>query len=345
MEQGINQLREQWLGHKKAREQLLLNAIRTTDEWIGSLQDPELGSVGSKFLDCVQKSGCLEEIDIRYRGIATYTSFSLSGPKAFTNKLTYGPAAEEDLANLFPSKVHEAAHALQKMKSAALHASPFNRNTHIIICPRDWITLEERCEQDSYIKQAWFSSLLAENLPEIRNMSAFDALPVEAFEKIRQSSANIAEAVVEAARQSLARSYYSDNLDSEYRFKHFYQDLALDNFDAGMKTRRDKGESNFIFVRLEPEDIAAIGASFGPNSFGESMLLPEFAAQPVMLEKTREKLQNLNQKLGISDENALPTLGEILQTLGMSREDFIAASYGRSSAPVPANANVLAPTL
>lgn len=320
--------------HKKAREDFLDNAIKTAAEWIGNLTDPELGDIGRQFLELAEKSGCKQKIDIFFTScLADYCSFSYN-PRGFVNEITYGPGAEESLARLFSAKVHETTHALQKMNSAALHASPFNPETKIIICPRDWVSLEERCEQDSYTKQAYFNSLLAQFLPEVRDTTRGDALSVEDFEKIRAAAPNICEALIEAARQALAKSFYSDNPGSEYRFKNSIQDQALKNYEAGIKKRRDCGESGWKFVRLEPEDIAAIGASCGPNIFGQNGFLPEFLNKPVMLPKAQTKLAEIDKSCGITDADALPTLTEALKETGMTREQFIAQAY-KKNPPLP----------
>ena len=251
--------------HTKAREDFLSNAIRTASDWIGRLIDPELGDIGKLFLTEARKSGCKQEIDIYFdNGLAEYSSFSYV--RGFRNMITYGPGAEESLARLFSAMVHETTHALQKMKTAALHASPFNPDTKIIICPRDWVMLEERCEQDSYTKQAYFNSLLAKVLPEVFDTTRRDALSVAEFNKIRGDAPGIGAALIQAARQVLSKSFWSDAPDSEYRFKNSIQDQALKNYAAGMSQRRKGGEKEWTFVRLEPEDIAAIGASCGPTS-------------------------------------------------------------------------------
>jgi hypothetical protein len=316
--------------HKKAREDFLDNAITTAAEWIGNLTDPELGDIGRQFLDLAEKSGCKQKIDIFFTScLADYCSFSYN-PRGFVNQITYGPGAEESLARLFSAKVHETTHALQKMNSAALHASPFNPDTKIIICPRDWVMLEERCEQDSYTKQAYFNSLLAQFLPEVLETTRWDALSVDDFTKIRDAASGIGEALIEAARQSLAKSFYSDNPASEYRFKNSIQDQALKNYEAGIVKRRSCGESGWKFVRLEPEDIAAIGASCGPNIFGRNGVLPEFLEQPAMLAKTKEKLAELDKSCGITNADQLPTLSEALKEIGLTREQFVAQAYQKS---------------
>lgn len=337
---AIPSLREQWIGHKKAREQLLSNAIQTVDGWIESITDTEVGKVGRLFQQEVSLSGCRHEINIHHGNRAEYVSFSYGHSTGFANHIIYGPSAEEDLSKLFSSKVHEATHALQKMRSAALHASPFNPNTQIVICPGDWIILDERCEQDAYVKQVLFNSLLAKHLPEVRRMTDGDPLSVKTFERIRLDAADINAAVIEAARQALDKSFYWDNPKAEYRFQNHYHDFALKNYEAGMKLRSDNGESDLIFVRLEDEDILAIGDSCGPNSFGNGQLLPEFSAKPKLMKAAQDKLDKIRDQLKLGNEDKLPTLGEILTRLGLTREQFIEASYTR---PVVQSRNIAQP--
>lgn len=326
-------LREQWDSHRKAREQLLHNAIQTVDGWIESITDAELGAIGCQFQQDVALSGCRHEINIHHPNRAEYVSFSYRHSTGFANHIIYGPSAEEDLSKLFSSKVHEATHALQKMQSAALHASPFNPNTQIVICPSDWIVLEERCEQDAYVKQALFNSLLAKQLSEVRRMTDNDPLSVKTFERIRLDASNISNALTEAARQALEKSFYWDNPKAEYRFHHHYHDHALKNYEAGMKLRSDNGESDLIIVRLEDEDILAIGQSCGPNPFGDGQLLPEFTAKAKLMKSAQDKLDGILSTLKIKDESKLPALGEILSRLGLTRRQFIEASYARPLLP------------
>jgi hypothetical protein len=330
---------QQSAAHKKAREDLLSNALRTADAWVGGLTDPELGDIGRQFLELAAKSGVKQEINIFFTScLADYCSFNYD--RGFVNEITYGPAAEESLPKLFSAKVHETTHGLQKMQSAALHASPFNRDTKIIICPRDWVTLEERCEDDSYTKQALFNSLLATFLPEVRDNTKGDALSVEDFEKIRAGAPNIGEALVQAARQALNKSFFWDNPDAEKRFRNNIQAQALKNYEAGIAMRRHEKETGWKFVRLEPEDIAAIGASCGPNIFGQNGVLPEFLKNPVMLPDEQKKLAEIDKSLGITNADQLPTLGEALKEIGMTREEFIARAYKKSqpAQPSPGNA-------
>ena len=333
--------REQSAAHKKAREAFLENALTTARDWIGKIEDPELKDIGRQFLDLAAQSGVKQKIDIFFSScLADYCSFSYK-PRGFVNEITYGPGAEESIAKLFSAMVHETTHALQKMKSAALHASPFNPDTKIIICPRDWVTLEERCEQDAYTKQAFFNSMLAVFLPDICESTKGDAVSAEEFDAIMEAAGNVQDALISAARQSLGKSFYWDNANAEYRFKHNIQDQALRNYQGGVIKRKSCNETGHIYVRLEPEDIAAIGASCGPNVFGrDGVVLPEFLEKPVLLKQTQEKLDDINKQCGITDADQLPTLTQALQQLGMTREQFIAQAYNKqaaAAAPYPDN--------
>ncbi|GEM_PF-860133 len=350
-------LRDEWESHRQARQDLIKNALDTTERWISEASTAAYGMIGRMFDSQFAKTGCTQRIDVKYRGLAHYTSFSLSDTNGgFANRITYGPASVEDLTNLYSSKVHEQTHAIQKMNSAALHASPYNPNTRIIICPRDWVLLQERCEQGAYAMQALFNSILAQSIPETRELSEGDALSVDDFDALRAANHSFADTLVAAARHALDKSFYSDNPDSETRFRNYYQDYALKGFKGALDVRQSKAEEkgtgqtgleNIIFVRAEAEDIAAIGASCGPNVFGEGWTLPEFLNNSPMLPSTRKELDTINARIGIYDENALPTLGEALAMCGMTRADFIAASYAQSStqnmAQNPAAANQNAP--
>lgn len=326
-------LRAQWESHNKAQRDLIRAALDTAQSWIETATDRVWGNIGALFTGEFKSTGCTQNIDVRYRGLAHYTSFSLAKKDGgFINNITYGPPAVEDLAHLYSSMVHEQTHAIQKSKCAALHASPFNPGTRIVICPKDWILLQERCEQGAYTMQALFNSLLAESIPEIKDMSAKDALSVDDFEALRNPAPYFVEAMREIAHKSLDKSFYSDNPNAEKRFRNYYHELSLDGYIAGIDSRL-KDKENIIFVRAEPEDIAAIGDVTGFNLFGYDTPQPEFAAHPKLLAKTAKKLAETNLKLGIADESALPSLSEALAAIGLTRAQFLAASYAAPESP------------
>jgi hypothetical protein len=160
-------------------------------------------------------------------------------------------------------------------------------------------------------------------------MTDNNAMSVKTFEKIRLESKSIEETLTQAALQALDKSFFWDNPQSEYKFKNHYHDFTLRNYANGIAMRRRNGEGDIIFVRLEPEDIYAIGQSCGPNPFGHKELLPAFLEKPVLADEAKEKRDEILKDAGIDDEDSLPTLGETLQRLGLTRKKFIEASYNR----------------
>ncbi len=306
------------------------NSIKAVNARIRTIHDPDLGEIGKKLLKNFNKTNCRESKDMAYDGLAFYSSFSYrEGQKGFVNSITYGAGANDSFTKLFSAKVHEMAHALQIQHCAALRADPFNPDTKIIICPRDWIMLQERCEEDAYVKQALFNSLLAEVIPHLSSVTDKEAFSAVDFKVIRDSSPNIGVAFNRAARQSLSKRFYWDSTDENYySFRNHYQYRTLAGFKAGMNMRRHNNESGFVFVRLTAADIMDVGASFGLNSFsGDPSLTAPFFENSPLRPRAQGLLAELNDSLGIKDENSLPTLTEALAHEGLDKTTFQTKVY------------------
>src|SRR3982751_2982522 len=91
--------------------------------------------------------------------------------------------------------------------------------------------------------------------------------------------------MVEMARFYANRKCYTDNFNNgDYTYPHRVHDSNLRAYSDAMDIRDKLGEKDLIFVRLGPKDreaaIRAIGGSFGPNTFGEDGILPEFMEGP-----------------------------------------------------------------
>ena len=339
-------MRLEFEGYAAAHKEMLAKAVDIVGKWITGLKDPELGDVGEAFTEHFAETECRQEIDPRETYLrAGYTSFRYKkGEEGFINRILYGMKAESDLDALFSARVHESTHAMQKKASVALHGSYANPRTRILICPEDWIMLQERCEQDAFTKQAWFCSLLADDLKEIVSSSSGEPISVPDFLALRKKYGNLPETLVGAARAYMDKRFYTDDGDyDDYKFANAVHDSVLSGYNFAMDVRRKRGES-FTFVRLGPKDreaaVRAIGGSFGPNSFGEGRILPEFLEGPhlrqtpnklVDSKSAQTRLDELNKKLGITDYNALPELSDVLAERGMTLESFIADSYENPS--------------
>ena len=297
-------LKDEWLKHKADRLDFLKQSIDTVDRWIGAIQDPELGTIGADLITAFKASHCRETIDVRYIGLAHYTSYSLNeNSGGFINEIIYGPSAQEDLVRLYSAKVHEATHALQKVYCPALHATPFNRSSNIIICPEDWVKLQILCERDAYTKQALFNSLLARDLEEVADLTKNDPVSVETFNLMRANGAPLADILTQVAEVALEKSFYWDDAASVYQFKDHYQDFILENYDAGISLR--DVNAPIEFVRVDVSDLAAVGINIGPSRFTLAYVQALFDNALDLKPEVQDSLNALNSRLGITDKRQL----------------------------------------
>jgi hypothetical protein len=330
---------------------LLGDNVAAVGEWIDELVDPEAGDVGRGFSDAYARTGCEEDLNPDFFTRACFNSHSTKlEDSGFHNNILYGSLAMKKLDVLFSARVHESTHAMQSKNTPALHASPFNPNTKIIICPEDWLFLQQRCEQGAYAMQAWLSALLADEAADggqdlakkIIEGSEREPISVSQFRGLRQETGSLAGAIVSAARQSLTKNFYSDSGQYDYyKFADNYIDDALRGYTQVMNVRRnDRGENRFVFVRLSKEEreaaVRAIGSSFGPNCFGEPGILPEFLNRAELSDKINSKvatqspidrLRDLNKSLGLGNYEDLPTLTDELAKIGRTPESFLADQY------------------
>ena len=326
--------------HRTAR-QLQVN-IAVVARWLGTLQDPQFADVGQHFQARCAQGGFQVALDPDLTCTASYCSFSLRKDQSgFVNTITYGQLAAKNPVRLFNAAIHEPLHGLQKQNAAALHASPFNavNGNTIIICPRDWLLLEERCEQDAYAKQAWMNALLARHVQKAWDSGKNGPLSAREFQSCRDVCGDDLVAGLRlAAAKALHKSYWYNNENSPYRFANYVQDCALRNYRAAMKLRLGDGETGFVFVRVRPEHVHALGQSFGPNVFGDNPKDPSLLQQTAMSDSAAESdeamgtsyglstaalFDQLQQDLGIRDDSALPYLDEALAQRGLSMEQYI----------------------
>lgn len=340
-------MRSQWKEYANGHMEMLKRAMAFTTDWIRTRQDPDLGNVGEDFLRHFDNSRCRLEIDPDETYIrASYCAFSyVKGKEGLLNKILIGLKAESNLDSLYLARVHENTHALEEKNTPALHAAPFNPRTRIILCPQDWLMLQERCEQDAFAKQAWFGSLIAGDLPEMVSGTKREPVPVGAFIEARKKY-GLNQAMVEMARFYANRKCYTDNFNNgDYTYPHSVHDSNLRAYRDAMNIRENRGEENLKFVRLGPKDreaaIRAIGSSFGPNTFGENGVLPEFLEGPHIYQKVnldvaptsaQQRLDDLNKRLGIGKYEDLPELSDVLQQYGQTPAMLLAESYAN---PVP----------
>jgi hypothetical protein len=348
----MSDISSQWKESSTAFDAMLLRMVDIAAQWIDALDDPEIGPVGAGFAARLKQTGYEEEFAVKKYTRALYNSYSvLSGDSGFHNSLLYGWLALTNLDELVCARVHESRHCMQMQETPALHASPFNPDTKVVLCPEDWLFLNERCEQSAYAGQVWFMSLLADLTQadsdlnrKILRTSEFEPVSVSAFRELRERTGSLHAALVEAARSSLQKRFYTGTGSLDYYlFSDNYADNALTGYAQVMNVRRnDNKEKGFVYVRLSPEEreaaVRAIGGIFGPNCFTgpDGKVLPEFLEGVKLSENVnsrvavlspKARLAELNQILGIDESGKLPTLADALAEKQMTPESMKIAAY------------------
>ncbi len=284
------------------RNDLFPHRMREIEQLIAGLGTPCTPNLGKDFLTCMADAGCKTEIDPTLTNPAQYTSYSYSRKnRGFVNKISLNSQKISDLYVMTNSIIHEMTHGFQKHAAPALHFSPFNPDTRVLIHPEDWILLENLCERDAYAKQALFNALISEDEPSVRDTSRVDVVSVEDFDNARLDFSTLQQTITHLALNALYKPTVKG--DSSRNFEHNYIDIALKNYIAGMKSRRQERETDHVFVRLSPHDLWAIGSyNVGPNSLGFRNLDEGFLQRPHLLCDQQETLR------GILAEFDIPSL-------------------------------------
>lgn len=286
-----------------------------------------LGEAGRDFIGTFKKIACADYYDPQADSIAAYYGVGLT---KLTNAIIFGSqAVASDQESLFSIRTHEAIHALQAHVCAAIHADPVNKRSHVMLCPRDYIKLEELKERSAYGGQFLFTGLIHQLETGERksvNFKIYD-LPPEAeasIENIKRSMREKVDAVLGRDGGSL---------------KDYYNEKALARYEEAMATDRaeELAHRDLVFARLEPEDIAAAGDGFTLNMFtnSEGSVLQTFMNDVPLSPELEARVRALNARLGITDEHSLPTFGQALAETGSDREQFLIASVtGAPSVPI-----------
>lgn len=330
-----------------AQEAALKTQLHLLDGWVTRMHDPDLGGVGLAFAQATRGLVREEkpELDLPYS--AAYYSFLYApyeGQNGFSNYVSYGSAALENPERLLSARTHEFVHALQYEQSAALHADPYNSAHNIIVSPYDYLLRKERLEQDAYVKGAWLCSLAEHDAPGIVAAMEGIPLPVSTFKELRGKNASLQETFAAAATACRNREgCWSDTKDSK-PIADVWHARALEEYDHMMALRHKdlKPGESLTIVRLEGQDIREIGASFGPNTFGDD----DHALTTIekLSPENARKLAEIEAKYGIAPRDTLPAFDAALKNAGTTRAAFLEASRkftgsGTAPAPAPAPAN------
>lgn len=324
----------------EAERAKLQDQLRKVDGWTARLHDPELGGVGLAFQKATAGILTSEDFELDMKPSAGYHSFVYPpnpGQKSFVNHVLYGTEALQNAERLLGARTHEFVHALQYQSAAALHADPFNDANNVIVSPYDYVLRKERLEQDAYVTGAWLCALAADAAPDIVKVMEGSPLPVSTFSDIRAKSATLQDAFETAARDCRNLEGFWSKDAEKTRIADEWHARALDEYDRLMKHRFNNlkdGESMTI-VRLDGRDIREIGASFGPNTFGNDDNNPALTQIENLSAANAKKLAEIEAKYGIAPREQLPTLQDTIMQTGSTRAAFLAASKSHKGAEAP----------
>jgi hypothetical protein len=314
---------------------LVQEYLAVTDGWFASLRDRSRGAVGREFNRRFASSFCrdgdFEAGQDESSGMAGFKLFSpfidRDSGTFFANRICYRADSLTGPEQFFLSRGHERIHACQAATAPILHADIGNKATNIVLCPRDMIMLVERMEQDAYAKNSWLAWLASRDHPGIRKESAKNIESVAVFESFLRKTHSLQQALGLMAKYAMKSKIDNPCVKGMTAGEH-YRDHALDIYAFMLQNRQYVG-GPLIPVRLTPDDIWAIGNSFGPNTFGKDSVHSDFLKPLRLTERQERMIAALNEQLGIKDEKELPALRQALRMQGLTPAAFMAQSRGR----------------
>lgn len=302
----------------KARQQAERDAwlVREIDHNLNPLYD-RVGDLGRAFRAALAQTGCREITDAYRRDcVALFTAhLEIDG---FANTLIYGDRVftNEDghfataLEQTFDSRNHEGTHAIDFNRVAALHATPYNPHTRMILCPRDEILLMELKERNAIARSWLFHEILHGRI---------SALDKDAQEKALQNHA----ATVLETRMAGAGADVRPLL-------HYYRDLSLREYEMMVPRRLAQYNGDLRFVALEDEDIACLSDSLGVKSFGGGPLdFLNFRKTPLNAEEST-RLVAMERDFNV---RAPVPFSQALADAGLDRAGFLALSLRPPKSP------------
>ncbi|MCD8566492.1 MAG: hypothetical protein LRY36_00935 [Alphaproteobacteria bacterium] len=291
------------------------------------------------FEEAFRETGCMLNTTISPTGSAPaaylpFIYYPEKGGPTYLNEILvnlYLKTSDGNLIARTPEQItiserHEKVHALQWHKVPALHASPYNQATPIVLSPESWVLMTILTEREAFAKTAWLNALELEVAPSerFRNQAKTETLTPD---DIDLKSQDIRMALQKASLAWDNRlKHKSKDTDPDMTLLDHYIQNALDVYEQSNRLNIEKSPVPPIFVRLSPEDILAIGSTFGPSTFGDGTPDDIFTSLPPMSSALYQKLEALNRKHGIEQESDLPTVNEALQTLGLTAETYMVHS-------------------
>ncbi|MBU6234960.1 MAG: hypothetical protein KGQ41_03870 [Alphaproteobacteria bacterium] len=300
---------------------LLRQRLDDADTLLMNLSDPHLGHVGPQYLQAIHQSGVVETEAQDYQ-ICDNVYVPFEWPNGFVNAISYKSHRFSPVA-FFMSRIHETLHAIAWANNPVLHASIFNNNTPVILCPRDWATLFEMTEADVSAKTAWLGYMASHHDYAFERDTGALPVSVTAYRDVLMLEGCPKKALTVCAQTAMQKNWGVDNRDGRaFSFAEFYHWLALRDYENMLAAYERQGIKPVV-VRLSDRDRESLGNSFGPNPF-----IAGTYKNAGFKWQEEDRIQALNARLGIWDESALPCFEDRLASMGITPAQMLANSKG-----------------
>lgn len=291
----------------------------------------DLYPLGRKFSAALAQTGASEEIAAddsmkSHNAVAAYRSFSKG---RFTNRILYAGDRMRDYYGCALNRIHEGTHAMSFANAAAPYAVPRNIHSPVFLSPRDRLIEDELLELIAIAKSVEFKYFGHSSKNEAKALGKAKARlnrPDLALAR------NIAEFCLTQALYLWNKQYGNHSVTAADE----YHARCLDSYERALEDYEgfmwwDDARRTFSFARLTMKDALEIGNTFGANFYAQC---PDFARRILAGENfshaTQMAIEDLEERLGIQNHDALPTLDEALDKAGIGRAEFRAT--GRQEA-------------
>ena len=308
----------------KAGSDLFARKLALAKALFASLEDKEANFSGRRVLARLIRHGLtFEPAGPNQKGIASYHPFDPIEDHSYLNMITCPvvntDGSERSDIGFCGSTFHELIHADSWDRVPELHASPFNKNTPIILCPEDFALMTAITERVAYDNMAWLLSLAQKKRSDVGHI----VTPVNAlmFDFIRAREGKLSRALALAGDLSARVSWGVDDRDNtDITMEQYYHKAALIDYNAQVEARAVIHDLPLV-VRLEPHNIRALAQSFGPNILKEGQM-------PMPLRDLDRKLvseiyDTLFDMATVPAYDKLPTFDEGLKRFGYTPSSFM----------------------
>lgn len=277
-----------------------------------------LGAQGTEFLRLIKDTQPLEIFDPELEVVAARYSSHADDDKP-GHMIVYGPRALTSPRSLFQTRTHEFVHAIHCQTLAAFQAIPGNKNSQVMLSPADACLLMELTERAAFTLECLFRIKQRQALRPTAELSPME----HGF--LHSSKVTIPQyAKLCLQNMDLDRNGYTALMH--------YRDNALACYQAALLEREiDRKPENIVIARLSEDDIHAVGRLLGLDLFDPQPHFPAYSTATLTVTQQQElKLQDLENQMGITRHQDLPTLEEALNDIGYTPAQYLQEQRGLS---------------